>query len=135
MIAADANLIAYFSIHSEHSALAEAVYAKDPAWAVPLLWRSEYLNTLAKYMQHRAMGLDTALLSLRSAEEIIGGREYRISSEKILELAGQSGCSAYDCEYVALAQDLDVPLVTTDKQILRAFPKNAVALEKFAKQK
>lgn len=135
MIVADANLIAYFSIHSEHSALAEAVYAADPIWNAPLLWRSEYLNTLAKYMQHRGMGLESALLSLRSAEEIIGGREYRISSERILELAQKSDCSAYDCEYVALAQDLDVPLVTTDKQVLREFPKIAVSLENFAKKK
>jgi len=46
-----------------------------------------------------------------------------------------SDCSAYDCEYVALAQDLDVPLVTTDRQVLREFPKIAVSLEKFVKLK
>ena len=60
---------------------------------------------------------------------------YNVSSEKVLELACDSGCTAYDCEYVALAQELGVPLVTTDKQVLRAFPKTAVSLEKFAKKK
>jgi predicted nucleic acid-binding protein len=79
------------------------------------------------------MTLEAALLALHSAEEIIGGREYRVSSEKVLELAAQSRCTAYDCEYVALAQDLGVPLVTADKQVLKAFPKIAVSLEKFVK--
>jgi predicted nucleic acid-binding protein len=135
MIVADSNALAYLTIRSEFSALAEAVYAVDASWAAPLLWLSEYRNTLAKYMQHRGMTMESALLSLRSAEEVIGGREYSVSSEKVLELVKNSGCSAYDCEYVALAQDLGVPLVTTDKQILHAFPKVAVSLEKFAKKK
>ena len=78
--------------------------------------------------------MEAALVALRSAEEVIGGREYRVSSEQVLELAVSSKCTAYDCEYVALAQDLGVPLVTTDKQILRAFPKTAVALEKFVRK-
>ncbi|HEX9047285.1 MAG TPA: type II toxin-antitoxin system VapC family toxin [Verrucomicrobiae bacterium] len=133
MIVVDVNLVAHLTIKGQFSPLAEAAFAADSAWAAPLLWLSEFRNTLAKYIQHRDMSTESALLSLRSAEEIIGGRAYNVSSERVLELAQASGCSAYDCEYVALAQDLGVPLVTTDKQILRAFPKIAVSLEKFAR--
>ncbi len=135
MIVADANVIAHLTIRSEFSPLAEAAYAEDVSWASPLLWLSEYRNTLAKYIQHQGLTVESALLSLRSAEEVVEGRAYNVSSEKVLALVKDSGCTAYDCEYVALAQDLGVPLVTTDKQILRAFPKCAVSLEKFAKKK
>jgi predicted nucleic acid-binding protein len=135
VIVADATLIAYFAVRNEQSELADAVCETDAVWAAPLLWRSEFRNALVKYMRHAGMSLGSAMLALQSAEEIMGGREYRVSSEPVLELAAQSKCTAYDCEYVALAQDLGVPLVTADKQILRAFPKTAVSLEKFAKQK
>jgi predicted nucleic acid-binding protein len=135
VIVADTNIIAHLTIRSENSPLAEAAYASDAIWIAPLLWLSEYRNTLAKYIQHRAMTVELALLSLRSAEEIIAGRSYSVSSEAVLGLVKDSGCTAYDCEYVALAQDLGVPLVTTDKQILRAFPKTAVALDRFTRKK
>ena len=135
MIVADASLIASFAVHDEYSELADAVCETDAVWAVPLLWRSEFRHALVKYMQHAGMSLQAALLAFHSAEEIIAGREYQVSSEKVLELAMRSKCRAYDCEYVALALDLGVPLVTTDRQILKSFPKVAVALEKFAKKK
>jgi predicted nucleic acid-binding protein len=126
-------LIAYFGIRDANSELADAVFETDPVWVAPLLWRSEFRNTLVKYIRHAGMSQEAALVALRLVEETIGGREYRVSSEKVLELAVQSGCTAYDCEYVALAQDLGVPLVTADKQVLRAFPKTAVSLKKFVK--
>jgi predicted nucleic acid-binding protein len=135
VIVADATLIAYFAVRNEQSELADAVCEADAVWVAPMLWRSEFRNALVKYMQHAGMSLGSALLALQSAEEIMGGREYRVSSEQVLELAAQSECTAYDCEYVALAQDLGVPLVTADRQILREFPKIAVSLEKFVKPK
>jgi len=135
MIVADTNLIAYFSIHTEHSALAEAVCAVDSIWAAPLLWRSEYQATLLKYIRHAGMNFEAAISSLRLAEETVAGREYAVEARKVLELAYRTQCSAYDCEYVALAQELDVPLVTADKQLVAAFPKTAVSLEKFVKKK
>ena len=135
MIVADTNLIAYFSIHTEHSALAEAVCAVDSIWAAPLLWRSEYRATLLKYIRHAGMNFEAAIGSLRLAEETVAGREYAVEARRVLELAYRTQCSAYDCEYVALAQELDVPLVTADKQLVAAFPKTAVSLEKFVKKK
>lgn len=55
------------------------------------------------------------------------------SPEKILELISKSDCTAYDCEFIALAQQLDVLLVTADKQLLTRFPDSAISLEEFTK--
>ena len=49
-------------------------------------------------------------------------------AELVLELVRDSDCSAYDCEFVALAMSLGVKLVTDEKKLLKAFPKHAVAL-------
>ena len=135
MIVADAPVIAGLCVDGEQTALVEQVFSLEPVWVAPVLWRSELRNTLARYLHQGLMGMESAMVSWHMAEETIAGREYTVDSRKVLELAAQSKCPAYDCEYVALAQDLGVPLVTTNKEILRAFPKTAVALEKFAKKK
>lgn len=65
------------------------------------------------------------------AEELLAGREHIPDSGHILRLVERSGCSAYDCEFVALALDLRVPLLTSDKRILRDFPETAVSPEAY----
>jgi len=42
-----------------------------------------------------------------------------------------SGCSAYDCEFVALAKGMETPLITTDKNLIKAFPAVATHLKNF----
>jgi predicted nucleic acid-binding protein len=44
-----------------------------------------------------------------------------------MELVAVSPCSAHDCEYVALADTLGVPLLTYDRGVLDAFPDQATA--------
>ena len=56
------------------------------------------------------------------------GAEFKVESSAVLELVRNSDCSAYDCEFIALAMKLDTKLVTMDKKLQRAFPKRAVAL-------
>jgi predicted nucleic acid-binding protein len=135
VIVADAALIACFTVRNERSALADAVCATDAVWAAPLLWRSELRNVLAACQRAHGLSQESALLAMQAAEEVLGGREYRVASEPVLELAARSKCTAFECEYVVLAQDLGVPLVTPDRRIVRAFPGTAVALERFTRKK
>ncbi len=132
MIVVDTNLIAYLLIQGEHSAPARAVLRKDPAWVAPLLWRSEFRNVLATYMRRRLLSLGEALQLVREAEDLLRGGEFHVESSQILGLASSSQCSAYDCEFVALARQLDLPLVTTDRDILTEFTPPAVHPRDFA---
>lgn len=56
------------------------------------------------------------------------GFEFEVHSREVMELVRDSECSAYDCEFVALAERLGAKLVTMDKKVLKAFPKRAVSL-------
>ena len=132
MIVADTNLFAYLYIRGEQTSLAEAVFLRDPVWSAPLLWRSEFRNILAGLVRKKTLTLPVAVDLLRETEGWMKGREYTVLSHHVLDLATRSGCSAYDCEFVALAEDLSVKLVTNDRQILKAFPGNTVSLKEFA---
>lgn len=59
-------------------------------------------------------------------------REFTVPSVSVLSLTDKSTCSAYDCEFVALARQLSVMLVTEDKKILAEFPDVAVTLDQYA---
>jgi hypothetical protein len=65
------------------------------------------------------------------ASSLMWGQEYEVTSTKILELANISTCSVFQCEFVALAQDLNVSLVAVDQQILRHFPDTALSVDAF----
>ena len=128
MIVVDSNVLAYLYLPGAHSALAEALLARDPEWAAPVLWRSEFRNVLAGYLRRKALTFEQACRLQREAESLLAGCEFEVDSLGVLELVRDSDCSAYDCEFIALAMQLDTRLVTMDKKLLRAFPKRAVAL-------
>ena len=132
MIAVDTNVIAYLWIPGTHTANAESLLKKDSEWIAPLLWRSEFRNVVAVYIRRNLMTRETAIQVIEEAESQMQGKEYSVSSMQVLNLVEKSLCSAYDCEFVALAEDLGLPLVTTDKKILSAFPLTAVSLKKFS---
>ena len=133
MIVVDANLLVYFEVETEHSPMAKRVWAIDSNWHTARLWRSEFRNALVKYMRVGYITLERATAAFRAAERVLAKREYEVDSVEILALAANSACSAYDCEYVALALRLEVPLVTADRRVLREFPDVAVSLETFAR--
>jgi predicted nucleic acid-binding protein len=132
MIIADTNLIVYLFITGDQTPLAQEVLYKDPHWIVPPLWQSEFRNVLAAYIR-RGMALPQAKQIMADALITFEIRQVIPSSAKILDLISQSNCTAYDCEFIALAQQLGILLVTADKQLLNQFPDSAISLEDFAK--
>jgi predicted nucleic acid-binding protein len=89
------------------------------------LWRSEFRNVLALYMRKKLLTLDDAHMIYSEAESLLAGAEFETSTHDILRLVESSECSAYDCEFVSLAQRLKTVLVTEDKKVLKQFPKIA----------
>lgn len=128
MIVVDSNILAYLYLPSEFSAKAERLLAREPHWVAPVLWRSELRNVLALYMRKDMLTLEQAYEIQTEAEALMADAEYDVPSLDVLRLAAASDCSAYDCEFVALARRLDVKLVTADKKVLKAFPTIATTL-------
>ncbi len=133
MIVVDTNILAYLFLTSERSPQAEQALRRDSAWAAPLLWRSELRNVLALYLRRGHLSLSDAQEIMDEAGGLMRGREYEVASMNVLSLAAAGRCSAYDCEFVALAQELSVSLVTVDRQILSEYPAVAVPLAEFAR--
>lgn len=125
MIVVDTNILAYLYLPGERTAQAEALYERDEAWAVPVLWRSEFRNVLSGYLRREQLQFEQALAIIGEAEALLAGREYEVSSLDVMELVRDSDCSAYDCEFVALAKNLGVALVTADAKLIKAFPRIA----------
>jgi predicted nucleic acid-binding protein len=119
MIVADTNLIAYLLIPGDHSSLVEKIFLKDSEWVSPLLWRSEMRNILALYMRTQKMTLEQALKTMEKAENLLQAHEYMLPSDVVFAALNSSALSAYDAEFVVLARELNIPLVTFDKGILK----------------
>ena len=131
MIVVDTNIIGYLFLTSEKSTLTEQAFQKDSLWAAPLLWRSEMRNVLALYLRKGFLSLENTHRIMEEATSLMMSKEYEVTSHQVLELVNISTCSAYDCEFVALARDLNVPLLSLDRQILKDFPDTSISLEAF----
>ena len=128
MIVVDSNVLAYLYLPGEHTGAAEALLMRDPQWTAPVLWKSEFRNILAGYMRRQTLTFERACALQREAEGLLLGAEFDVDSPSVLQLVRDSDCSAYECEFVALAMKLEIKLVTMDRKLLRAFPKHAVTL-------
>jgi predicted nucleic acid-binding protein len=131
MIVTDTDVISYFWLEAERTPAARSVREMDDDWRAPPLWQSEFRNVLYQHMAHRDLPLDDALQIADRVDADMRDATVSVRTADVLRLVNASGHSAYDCEYVALAQRLNVPLVTGDKRLPKLFPETAVLMEDF----
>lgn len=131
MIVVDTNIIAYFFITGKYTQEIRDVYIKNKHWIAPILWRSEFRNLLLLHVKHEKMTFEKAYQLYLYAEKLFAGKEYSSHTNQILNLALQSDCSSYDCEFISLAIDRQTILVTHDKKLLKSFPDIAISPAKY----
>ena len=128
MIVVDTNILAYLYLPGDFTDQAEKLLVQDPDWVAPILWRSEFRNILAGFMRRGALTFDQAYAIQCEAQALLSSKEYEMNSYAVLELVQKSDCSAYDCEFVALALQLGIRLATMDKKVLRNFPESTFSM-------
>jgi len=128
LIVVDTNVLAYLLLRGPRTEQAEVLRRHHRQWAAPPLWRSEFRNVLTGYLRRDLLPLAKAVALMQEAEAILSAHRDKVSTEHVLQLVSSSQCNAYDCEFVAVAQHLGVPLITEDRAILTAFPDLAQSL-------
>jgi len=134
MIVVDNDVISYFWLEASRTEAARRARERDADWHAPRLWRSEFRNVLYQHMAHRGLSRPDAQRIAETVEADLESTTYSVDTSDVLHLADASGHPAYDCEYVALAQELGVRLVTGDQTVADLFPDSAVLLEHFVSE-
>ena len=129
MIVVDTNVMVHLLAGGPRGLAAAQLLQRDADWAAPGILLSEVRNVLVGLVRRSALAPDHAAAMCADAAEVLADRLVTVPSREVIETALAGGLSAYDAEFVVLARRLGVPLVTADREILRAAADVAVPLE------
>ena len=131
MIVVDANVIAYWAIKGEKTALAKRLRMADPHWVVPTLCKHEVSNILWLYMKNAGMAFSDAVVIWNACESIIKGNDYDMPVPPLVLFAHERDISAYDAQYAVLARQLNAPLITEDKKLRARCPDETRSMREY----
>lgn len=127
MIVVDTNVLCYFLMPGERSEAADRLFREEPEWIAPRLWLDELMNVLATYERQSLLDATQSAAILRDAQDLMREGTYEVPPERVLAIARRTGLSAYDSQFVALAEEKGTKLMTWDRKVLDRCPQTAVA--------
>jgi predicted nucleic acid-binding protein len=122
VIVADASVVTFLFLEGELSGIVRELYTTDPEWVTPPILNHEMLNILAAVgsAEGNVQGMEELW---REARGVLGSRQQIPDPQRSLRLAIELGISGYQAQYLALADQLKLPLLTTDALLLDLLPK------------
>jgi predicted nucleic acid-binding protein len=94
--------------------------ASDSAY-VPSIWFSELVQALLQAVRRGRLSLESARAMLAAIVDCsITAVPDHLETRALLEIAHQTGLSAYDASYLLLAVDMGLELATCDRQLRAA---------------
>ena len=134
MIVVDANILIYSLIEGDYSPLVHKLRERDVDWRTTGLCLHETLNVLATYQRRDILTLAQCKKLLEHAERFMKVAQCEMKMEAALAVAAKYTITGYDAQYVALAQSLNVPLITEDRKLREAVPGIAFSMQEFLVQ-
>ena len=134
MIVVDTNVLVYATVQSPQTASAQQVAVLDSNWVVPPLWRFEFTSAITTLVRGRALNETQAIKAIGAADQLASGREMEVEQLAAFRAAIRYDLSAYDGQYIALAERLNVQCVTGDARMLRNVPIVAVSVADFVQR-
>lgn len=119
MIVLDASVTVDWLLRAPHARLVDALLLeRDQTVGVPHLWSVEVTQVLRRFERVGELPSERADLARASLGQL---RATRYAHEPLLGRAWQlrRNVTAYDGVYLALAEALDAPLVTSDAKLAR----------------
>lgn len=109
--------------HEPGTRLLKAHLAGDATVICPAIWRYEVLNLLLSAVRRGTLSelqAEDGLELLNAADVKIEDHNTNMIEKRLYRLGGQFKLSAYDAAYLELADRLQVPLLTRDRELLTA---------------
>lgn len=131
MIVVDTNILVYLWLPGDFTLDVEKLLKKDSHWVSSILWKSEFRNVISTFFKKRKITFDYAKEATLNAEAQMTNFEYAVNSLVVLDKVKNSNCTAYDCEFIVLAEELNCKLITKDKEIIKNFPNVAIDLHDY----
>jgi predicted nucleic acid-binding protein len=134
MIVVDASVVAFLLLEGELTEASRQLYRIDPEWITPPILNHELLNIISAV--GTAGGDPDALEAVwRDFRSLIGVRQQVPDPVRAFRLAIKLGLSTYETQYLALSEQLNLPLVTEEEGLLMAAPERAVSVEDFLRSR
>ena len=134
MIVVDANILIYSLIAGDNTKLVQKLREKDADWRTDGLCLHEILNALATYQRRDVLSLAQCKKLLEHAERFVQVAQCEVKMGAALAVAAKYAITGYDAQYIALAQNLDAPLITEDRKLKEAVPGVAFSMTEFLGQ-
>jgi predicted nucleic acid-binding protein len=131
MIVVDTNVTAYLLIDGRHSELARSVHQLDSEWWVPAVWQHEFVNMMTNYGKFGGFSVDECIATWSDALNVLKCRIEEPDWSGVLQTAVKHGITAYDAQFIWLADAKVTVCVTEDKELVKKFPKTAISMENF----
>lgn len=134
MIVVDTTVVYAWAMenHVQHRRARAAIRKARADYSLPPLWRTEFRSAALRDITKEILTLEDARRAFRLAEKVFGPAELGVETAAVLRSAIDFDLSAYDAEFMALAEELGCQVLTGDyKSFADRIGKYALRLDAF----